>query len=276
MTLTSKLGTSDSVFGNVFLGGGELVSNFVNASNTIVFTQSVSTAGGVMQRSVSNTLSFSQIAVGVNPNQRITQTITFSQSLQGDTQLSRSLSDTLYFVAAASCQQIRPASNTITFSQSVTVNKYKGVYSALALTQTLTSQYNPHTEPVAQTFLISQSAIGALILTRQITHTLALTHSVTVTRVKSRSVTTPIVFQNTATISKIGIINQSFVISQSAIVHRIINPIVVQSLQLLQSLQRNVIYVRAVSNQLLFKNTHDKITEIGGNTEIISLPDVIV
>jgi hypothetical protein len=245
------------------------VTNTLSLSQTVALNKSV-------QQTLSNTFALSQTSRGFNGTKINNQTITFNSIVAAAKVYNRTLTHTLIYNQNASVSQIRTSFNTIAFSQSVTVQQYKGANTALIFAQALTLQYNPHNERISQILTLTQSLSAGRALPRPASNTFAVTGTATVIRVRSFSVGNVIVFQNFGSTTKILKPNNSFVISQAVVQHRIINRAVGNLFQPVQTLVKTTIFNLAVNNQLLFKDWHNKITELVGKQQVIIYPTVIV
>ena len=145
--MSVKLGDFGSLLGQIELGGSTLVIITASAADAIVLTDAVVLDPGIRSYSVSNTFVISQAVVSIWKGvQLVSSTIAYSQTVSLNRKITRSFSDALFYVQAASESQIRTASNTIVFNQLTDCQKYKGTGDAVVFTQSLTMNYNPHFE----------------------------------------------------------------------------------------------------------------------------------
>lgn len=273
MALTSKLGTTESQLGNIILGGGGLVANFQDASNTLSLSQTV-VIGKVSNISVGNTLTLTQDNREFQSHKLVNQTISFVHLLSKSIVFDRQLEDEVNFLQAVSLDQRKTASNTIVLSQAVSYEMSKGVGNTLTFTQQALVTYHLHNVTIPQTFAISQTVTPNLVYNRSFSDTLALSQTVGVVRSRHFNVSDTFgVFAFVSSI-KLQVVSDTLTFSQSVSQSRIIHVSVGNTLQLSQSVTRQVTYNLAPSNELVFKHTHERPALLNG--QVITVPDVVI
>lgn len=291
MAYTGQLGTSDSMPGNILLGGSEL-SNVFSVSNTLVLTQTVVKNNEI---SVSSTLTLTQQAMPRVFFESVDNDLTITQdAVAGLSKVRRSFAN-LFPTQTVSRQMIyeRSVSHTIPLTQSLKRVYELSVSNTLALTQANTVTNSKY---ITQTLALTQVVGLQKVLGRSVANTLPLLDTTRLNKTLNIGVSSPLALQQERTRTKARAETVSHTLtltnevvrlkifaaassladlSQTVTVQRILNRSVASILAPTQLLFRNVTYNRSLSSTLVFKPDRIQRIRIGGLTEV-TFPGVFV
>lgn len=192
MSLTGLLGTANSLYGRIEFDAPPSVITLSNASNTLVFTQTA--LGGILHQYVTQTLTFTQV-VTTNTIDHFVGVLGAWNSQLGWFELglpppaAHSASNTLVFTQSATYVKkgVQLASNTLTFTQNASVLLYKNATNTLVFTQSATVNVNS-LHNAANTLVFTQTATG-ITLNQTVIQNLVFTQSPTAQRVITANAT---------------------------------------------------------------------------------------
>lgn len=244
----------------------------VSASNALSFAQS-DLAVGPKHGSAESTIAFVSVAHGLDPTQRVSNTLSFVGAATKVQSIAKSVTQTLLFLSVADSTVLKIASSTVTFVSSATVEQTKGVLNALSFSQTATVKLDPHNEHVPQFIVFDHSAVGHITRSFTLTSTLAFTNAASVQRWRYASAfnVLPItqVAQPIKLLNPVSIIN----FTQTAVGNVVHNRRVFSNLGFAQTATRNVDYHRSAINTLVFNEHFHQIRDQSGG--YITQPIVI-
>lgn len=271
MALTSKLGTYDSMLGNIQLAGGATLVNLQTASNTLALSQTVQISKRV-SISVGNTLALTQSERDFQSKKFAANTFIPSQTAAVHFTFMRSASSTIAFTNVALADRINVAANTLTLSQAVAYQKYMGTYSNLVISQAL-SYGQVHNERPLQVLGLSQTVSTSTVRNFASSQTIGWAQTVVVKRVRKFTVTNTLFFSNTATTTKIVRPSNALVISQAVTYKKIMHFGLSNLLTFQQAVNVNKVLNIAIADSLTFLHNHRR--DSGLADQPIYVPDVI-
>lgn len=242
-----------------------------SASNTITYTQAAVNVGAV-----SNIITFSQTCRGFSGTKLLSESLVFTENVARALVLGRSVTTTFSPFTVASASQIRPASNTLTFSESATTTVGKGASNTLVLTQSVTYNYTPHNASAANLLTFSQSALGPRVLPRTAANT--LTFAETAIGIKVHQLT----------VSQVFVIAQDFSLVPVQAPHQILTfdgevtatKVLIKAGSSLIAFSQTVAAQKtlnlSITDQLIFQAIYNRPTNIGGVLQTVPIPNVIV
>lgn len=251
MSFTSQLGKVESQLGNIELGS--LGDGVQHPSNALVLSQEVSAF-------FTNTRSTSLF----QPFQTLTRTIT----------LSKSVGNTLSLSQSAIGHNVRGAENTLTISQSVVVTKSKPAVNTLVLTQNVTILTSPLAFNLRHNLNLSQDVESVISKSYSTHNAIGFSQTLKQGKQYDLSVgntynPTSVLTRETFNRLVVSTLN----LSQSVDKIKIVNKSVIQPLTLSQTVVHHNVIKRTLTNALIFLNNHEQYVPIGGlgNTLIDNL-----
>lgn len=245
------------------------------ASNVLVISQSVQVQVADLIQ-LSQSITFSQQASAFIPNQHGENTLVISQSVDCDTVLNRSVSDTFVIFQVVEVTKITKAQNTITFTDEAVAEKRKGALDTLTFTQSATVQLTPHFDFASNVIEFEGTVNCDAVYPRSVSSTLTFVQQATAQRIKSRSVSNLFVVSHNATNAVILQPNNTITFSNTATQFRVINRSVGNVLAFSDSVNVNTVLLRSLTDIFPVIQGFIRPTDIDGNFELITVPPVMV
>lgn len=290
MPYTGQLGTSDSMPGNILLGG-QTVNDVIAVSSTLVLTQSVTR---VYELSADNTLTITDEAIPRTFDLPADNTLVLDQDVEfGYFKYRRSFAD--LFVTHTVAREViyeRTVTQTLTLTQDLKKVYTFSVSSTLTPTQTMVgvnSKYINQTLALTQTVTVQKTIGRSITQTIPLNHTpklnktlqlstvtsLLLAQAPTRTKARAEAITHTLTPTNEVVRLKIFAAASNLAsLSHSVTFQRVLSRAVSNTLIPTQLMARNVTYGRSLTSTLNFYQFRTKKIRIGDLTEV-TVPNVL-
>lgn len=290
MAYTGQLGTSDSMPGNILLGGST-VSDVIAVSSTLTLTQ---TLIRVIELEAENTLTITSEAIPRSFDEDVDSTLVLDQDVVFGYFKYRSSFANIFFTQTVAREMIyeRSVSSTIPLTHELKKVYALDVSNTLTLTQTMVgvnSKYITQTVALSQTVAVQKTINRTLTNTIPLSHnaplnktlqffpttSLALAQAPTRTKARQEDIEHTLVMTNEAVRLKIFAAASNLAsLSHSVDYTRVLSRTVSNTLVPTQLMARNVTYGFNLSSTLVFHHSRTRKIRIGDLTEV-SWPDIL-
>lgn len=252
MAFTGKLGTTESLLGELQLGNIGTVDPFAHDAVSSLNFSNIATVQVTGVDLLSNTLILSQVATAFNSIKRVNQPVAFISQATFASVLERSLSGTLVFYQLAEVEKVKLADNELTFTNDASAEKTTGAFSSLTFSQTLVNQYDPHFESDQNTVAFANTVTVSAVRSLSRTSTVTFVQTVSVLRVRFFSASNSVGFSNIAIPVKIAVVTNSVTFASTVAVLVIRNRSITSQLTFNQTLTMNAVRPRSLNSALVF------------------------